>query len=214
MTSIADFLFHFESWLNGMMQIHPFLICAVFFCILFLESAFLPLAPFLPGDGLLFGVGVLAANGLLNIYWVIPVLILGGILGNWVAYLLGQRYGFRLFELQKRFNRGHYDQTVRFYGMHGTKAFLFSRYVPVIRSLIPFVAGMAKIKQWHFLLNNLLSVSIWVISLTLFSYYLGQLSFVKHHFTVIVFSLVIVGFLGILFFTRKPLISKSRSTKY
>jgi membrane-associated protein len=211
MTFITDFLFHFESWLSGMMQLHPMVIGFIFFAILFAESAFLPLAPFLPGDGLLFGIGVFAANGFVDLFWIIPVLIFGGILGNWVAYLVGQRYGMRIFKSQNRLTQTHFDQTVSFYSKHGHKAFLLSRFIPVVRSLVPLLAGIAQMKRTAFLINNVLSVSLWVVSITLFAYFLGELSFVKHHFTMILIAVGISCLLIILWIMLKKILPKAHN---
>jgi membrane-associated protein len=192
------------------MQLHPLLSMAIFFAIIFSESAFFPLAPFLPGDALLFGIGVLAANGLIKLEWILPVLIVAGVLGNWVAYLLGLKYSDLIFSSKSWFKQSHFEQAKKFYAKNGSIAFLGSRFVPVIRSLVPLVAGLSKMKSSSFFANNVFSVAIWVISVSMLAFFLGEMAFVKHHADLIIFGVTITFLLGVLFWGARNFLHKNR----
>ena len=201
MATLTDLLFHLDEWLKQIVSIHPFMAYLLLFIIIFMESAFFPIAPFLPGEGLLFSVGMLAANGIINIWLSIILMIVGGVLGNWLAYLLGQWSGQWLFERSK-FNRKHIQQAHQFYEQYGNMAILLSRFIPIVRSIVPFIAGVAKMNPGRFWKNNLLSIILWVISITLIAFYLGHLPFIKHHFIWVIigtvgFSLIPVVIAGI-----------------
>lgn len=163
------------------------------FAIVFLESAFFPAAPFLPGDGLLFAAGVLAATGALHLGLSVLVLTIGGVLGNWVAYQVGKGVGMTLFERSRWLNRNHYEQANAFYQRHGDKALFLSRFIPVVRSLVPLIAGVARMDFRSFMKFNVLSVILWVLSIVLVTYSLGHLPVVQQHFTWIVFGMAGLG---------------------
>jgi membrane-associated protein len=251
MTGLSYFLFHLDEWLQQAVLLHPFITYWLIFFILFTESAFFPVAPFLPGDALLFSIGVLAAGNSFNLWVAIPVLIAGGVLGSGAAFLLGRKFGVFLFRacpkikeadkkpsflrlpgLEKcqvpvgndhwggernvkngsfllklfakfpRLNRNHYEKAHEFYQKHGSMAIFFSRFMPVIRALIPLVAGIAKMDNLKFWKNNVGSVTVWVVLITLTGCKLGHLFFVKHYFGAIVLgvsaiSLIFVALVGV-----------------
>lgn len=186
MSQLTDMLFHLDTWLNQMVTLHPLIAYSIFFMIVLSETAFFPLAPFLPGDGLLFGIGVIAASGLIDIWLVIPVLILGGIIGNWIAYRLGEKLGPSIFDRFPKLNRQHYEQAHQFYQIHGNKAFVFSRFLPIVRGLVPFVAGVAHMDKFNFFKFNIIGVVLWVCSITLIAYYLGNIPFIKQNFALFI----------------------------
>lgn len=182
MTEFLDFILHIDVWLIHSIQLHPLITYLLIFSFVFIESAFFPLAPFFPGDGLLFSIGVLAAENSFNLWWAIPVLLLGGILGSGVAYILGKKSGPIILKKASLFNQKHIDKANNFYKKHGGMAFLFSRFMPIIRALIPLIAGIAKMDQRKFWEYNIVSVSIWVFVITLTGYELGHLAFIKQYF--------------------------------
>lgn len=182
MTTFLDFLFQLDDWLQQSITLHPLITYSIIFSFVFTESAFFPAAPFLPGDGLLFSVGVLSTGNSFNLWLVIPVLIFGGILGTRVAFLFGRRAGSLLLKKFSRINQKHVEQAHDFYKKHGNMAFLLSRFMPVLRALVPLIAGIAKMDNRQFWRYNILSVSIWVIFITLTGYELGHLPVVKRYF--------------------------------
>jgi len=188
-TALTDLLFHLDEWLYQLTALHPIGAYGVFFAIVFSESAFFPVAPFLPGDGLLFAVGVLASTGAVNVWIAIIVLMVGGVLGNIVARQLGSWLGSSIFDWIRWLNRSHYQKAHEFYQQHGNKAFFFSRFVPVVRALFPFVAGIAKMDKKQFTKYNVLSVAAWVLLIVLVAHQLGHIPFIKNHFTWVIFGL-------------------------
>lgn len=212
MTTLVDLVFHLDEWLNQITMLHPIIAYSIFFGIVFSESAFFPAAPFLPGDGLLFAVGVLAADGAVQLTIAIPVLICGGVVGNWLAYKLGTWLGPAIFDRFRWLNRhrNYYQKAHEFYQRHGYMALLFSRFIPIIRAMVPFVAGIALMNDKDFMKYNIISVSIWVILITIAAFYLGHLPFIKHHFTWVVLGFAGLGLLSILIFGLAKLAKSTR----
>ncbi len=182
MTAFLDFILHIDVWLVHSIHLHPVFTYLLVFSFVFIESSFFPLAPFFPGDGLLFSIGVLAAENTFDLWLAIPVLLVSGILGSAVAYLLGKKSGPLIFEKTSLFNQKHIEKANDFYKKHGGMAFLFSRFMPIIRALIPLIAGIAKMDSRKFWEYNIVSVSIWVFVITFTGYELGHLAFIKQYF--------------------------------
>lgn len=120
MTAFSDFIFHMDDWLQQAILLHPLITFLLIFSFEFIESAFFPLAPFLPGEGLLFSIGVLAAGNFINLWIAIPVLLTGGILGTRAAFLIGRKTGGVLFKKSSHFNQKHFEQAHYFYQKHGS----------------------------------------------------------------------------------------------
>jgi membrane-associated protein len=184
-----NLLFNLDQWMQYHTAAHPIIAIVIFFGIVFSESAFFPLAPLLPGDGLLFGVGVLAASGALNIWVTLVVLIFAGVLGNWVAYSLGLRFGPTIVHKVKWLHTGNYNRAHEFYRIYGAKALFYSRFVPVVRALVPLVAGIAKMEPRAFRRYNILSVAIWVLSIVWAAYFLGDIPWIRHNFLWIIMGI-------------------------
>lgn len=186
---MTDILFNIDTWLQQLTALHPIGAYLVFFVIIFSESAFFPLAPVLPGDGFLFAVGVLASSGAVHLWAAIPILIVGGTLGNWIAYELGLKFGPTLFQRIKWLKSGHYQKAHQFYQKYGTRALFYSRFIPVVRALVPLVAGMAKMERKSFSKYNIFSVSFWVFLIVLSAYFLGHLPWIQKHFLWVVMGM-------------------------
>ena len=175
-----------DDWLQQIILLHPIITYLLIFSFVYTESAFFPLAPFLPGDGLIFSIGVLATGKYFQLWLVIPVLIIAGILGTRTAFLLGRKTGDLLLKKISRFNQGHVDQAHAFYKKHGGMAFFLSRFIPVFRALVPLIAGIANMDNRQSWKYNIGSVSLWVLLITFAGYELGQLPFIKHYFGLVV----------------------------
>jgi membrane-associated protein len=186
---------------------------SLLFTIVLCESAFFPAAPFLPGDGLLFAVGLLAADGAVHVGLSIGIMILGGVLGNWIAYRLGKWMGPAIFDKVRWLNRDHYQQAHEFYVKHGNVALIFSRFIPLVRSLVPFVAGIAQMPPKSFRTFNILGVCIWVSLVVLIGYYLGHLPYVKGHFTLFVLGFSCIGILSVGVLGIRQTIKKTKNQK-
>jgi len=195
---LTELLYNLDNFLQQMLVLYPFASYFLFFFIVFFETAFIPLTPLLPGHGLLIVVGALAAKGVVSLQGAIPALLLGGILGNMVAYRLGQYFGISIFERTSWLEQKHYNETHKFYNQHGNKAFVLSRFVPMVRVLMPLVAGMAQMNYKDFMKSNVLSMSFWVLSLTLTTYYLGHIPVVQQNVIPLIIGVAIIGFVALL----------------
>ena len=205
MSLIAEIFFNLNEWLQHLTAVHPLWAYMIFFLIVFAESAFFPVAPVLPGDGMLFAVGVLAFSGSISLWVASVVLITGGIVGNRIAYFLGRRFGPALFDRFRWLDQNDYRKANEFYAIYGSRALFYSRFVPVVRALVPLVAGVASMDLTTFTKYNILSVSLWVVLLLLSGYFLGHIPWVKANFLWLIPGMVLVSILPaiVLFFIRK-----------
>ena len=148
-----------------------FLVYALLFGIIFAESGLL-VGFFLPGDTLLLGAGILAYAGIINIWFVILACFAGAVIGDSVGYMLGKRYGKKLFQREDSafFHKKHLINAENFYAKHGVKTIILARFVPIVRTFAPTVAGMGNMKYSTFLVYNLIGGALWTVGLTLVGY--------------------------------------------
>ena len=200
---------HVESFFLNYQTLSYFLICLILFC----ETG-LVVTPFLPGDSLLFAVGATIAKvGILNIYVMIPLMIVAVLLGDNVNYFMGKFIGNRLFEsdnpLLKRFLKREYlTQTEAFYEKHGGKTVIMARFVPIVRTFAPFVAGIGAMDYRKYIGFCIGGGILWVVSLTLLGYFFGQLEFVKKNFELVVLGIIAVSVLPMVFEVLKAKLNK------
>jgi membrane-associated protein len=169
--------------------------------IIFAETGFV-VTPFLPGDSLLFAAGALIATGDtgLNIYLMTLLLMIAAILGNTINYEMGRAIGVRIFkEHNKILKLSYYVQTQEFFNKHGAKAVVFSRYVPIIRTLAPFVAGVGKMNRARFAAYNIAGGASWIIIFLFAGFLLGNAPFFKDNFSFIILLITIFSILPILY---------------
>ncbi|MEO5789223.1 MAG: DedA family protein [Gelidibacter sp.] len=190
---LTEFTINLDEWLDNLSTLYPVGVYFVIFLIIFMETAFFPIAPVLPGDGLLFLIGILAASGSLSFWMAAITAILGGIIGNIVAYEMGiylsPKHGTKIRWLKhKRFTTAN-----NFYNKYGIKALFYSRFIPIIRSVVPLVAGIAFMNHKTFVKYSILSVALWVFLIMTAAYFLGQIDWVKRHFTAIVLIFTLVS---------------------
>jgi membrane-associated protein len=182
---------HLDSWAA---QLGPWLY-AVLFLIIFCETG-LVVTPFLPGDSLLFAVGALAATGsAIDVTLVIVLLCIAGILGDAVNYAIGRRVGPKIFAREKsRFlNKEHLLRAHRFYEKHGGKTIIIARFIPIIRTFAPFVAGIGQMSYRRFAAFNVVGAVVWVVSFTLAGFWFGNLPFVKKNFPLVIFAIIVIS---------------------
>jgi membrane-associated protein len=182
---------------------------ALLFAIVFSETGLLA-GFFLPGDSLLFTVGVVAGAGGLNIWAIMGVLIVAAVVGDGVGYLLGRKAGVNAFNRpdSKLFKREHLLRTQAFYEKHGGKTIIYARFVPIIRTFAPFIAGVAQMDYPRFLSFNIFGGIGWVVSMTMAGYFLGDNEIVRKHFEKVIIGIV---FLSILPIVIEYLRSRGRS---
>ena len=169
---------------------------AVLFLVVFSESGLL-IGFFLPGDSLLFTVGVVAGAGKLNVVSMIALLACASILGDGSGFLIGKKIGYKLFEggRSKIFRREYLDRTHDFYERHGGKTIIYAKFVPIIRTFAAFVAGVAHMHYVRFLIFNICGAVGWVTSMVLLGYFLGGVPIVRHNFEKVVLLIIVVSIL-------------------
>ena len=173
---------------------------ALLFLIVFVETG-LVVMPLLPGDSLLFSVGLLAsASGQIDVYYVIPLLILAALSGDQVNYFLGKYFSSWIRESEQILflKRSHVEQTETFYANYGAKTVILARFIPIVRTVAPFVAGAGRMSYPVYLLYGFLGACLWVTSITMAGFYLGDNAFVKENFEKVVLGIVGVSVLPIL----------------
>lgn len=212
-TSLADFFIHLDEHLASIIALFGIWTYVILFLIIFAETG-LVVTPFLPGDSLLFVVGTLAGGGFLNIWVVYFTLLIAAILGDTVNYWIGHHFGKRVFtkENSRFFNKAYLEKTREFYDKHGGKTIIIARFVPIIRTFAPFVAGVGNMHYGTFISYNIVGAFIWVTSLTLAGYFLGALPIVKENFETAIFLIIGISLIPVLFEFIKHRLEK-RKTK-
>ena len=183
------------------------------FGIVFAETGLL-VGFFLPGDSLLFTVGVVAGAGKLNIFLINVVLMAAAIIGDTVGYILGRKAGPRIFSRpdSRFFKREHLLRTKEFYERHGGKTIIYARFVPIIRTFAPFVAGVGEMNYARFVSFNVFGGIGWVALMTTLGYYLGAIPFVQRHFEKVIFGIIFVSLLPVAFHALEGRRSKKLKT--
>jgi membrane-associated protein len=192
MTEIINFFLHLDQHLRIIVNDYGVLTYIILFLIIFIETGVV-IMPFLPGDSLLFTIGALAAEGILNIFGIWGLLVVAAILGDTLNYYIGKWFGNKVFEKEYKFlNKSHLEKTQKFYEKHGGKAIILARFLPIIRTFAPFVAGVGTMNYQKFIFYNVMGGLIWVTSFLFLGYFFANLPFVKDNFTLVVFG--IIGF--------------------
>jgi len=191
---VIDIILHLDVHLLEWVQQYGIWIYAILFAIIFSETGFV-VTPFLPGDSLLFVAGAIAATGEMNVHLLFALLALAAFLGNSVNYAIGRWLGKTFFRDKgsRWLNPKHLDRANSFYEEHGGKAVVISRFLPIVRTYIPFVAGMAAMKARSFTLYNLAGAVLWVGSLTYAGFFFGNIPWVKGNLTAIIIGIVVVS---------------------
>ncbi len=204
--SAFDTFLHLERHLDAWAAQYGFWMYVILFAIIFAETG-LVVTPFLPGDSLLFAIGAIAARGVLSLPVILIGLSVAAILGDTVNYFVGKYFGDHVL---KKFSRivkpAHIEKTHGFYEKYGAKTIVIARFVPIVRTLAPFVAGIADMHYRTFSRYNIFGGLLWIVSLTLSGYFFGNLEIVQKNF-----SLVIVG---IVFLSLVPMLVEILRARY
>lgn len=213
---LIDFILHIDQHLNVFIQDYGLWIYAILFLIIFVETGVVVM-PFLPGDSLLFAVGMLAANpdNGLNVWIVIGLLLIAAVAGDSLNYSIGKNFGMRVTRI-KLFGRQpvkpeHIDKTHAFYEKYGSKTIVIGRFVPIVRTLAPFVAGIGKMNYGTFITYNVIGAILWVVGITLAGYFLGSFEWVQNNFSKIVMLIIVISLLPIVIEFIKAKFSKKES---
>lgn len=191
---IINFILHIDESLANIINLFGPFTYIILFLIIFAETG-LVVTPFLPGDSLIFAVGTLAGGGYLNILIIYSIMLVAAILGDTVNYWIGHHFGRRVFTKgnSRIFNKSYLEKTSEFYRKHGGKTIILARFIPIVRTFAPFVAGVGKMHYGTFLLYNITGGFIWVTSLTFTGYFFGQIPFIKENFEYVVIGIVLAS---------------------
>lgn len=196
-----DIVLHLDKHLNELVQQYGIWTYAILFLIIFVETGVVVL-PFLPGDSLLFAAGSLAAlpDSPLNVGLLMLLLIVAAVLGDALNYHIGDFIGPRVFRRDYRFlKREHLLRTQQFYEKHGAKTIILARFIPIIRTFAPFIAGVGTMSYGKFLSYNLAGALLWVILLTGAGYFFGQIPVVQKNFSLVVLAIIVLSLLPAVF---------------
>jgi membrane-associated protein len=191
--NLIDFILHIDVHLSELISSYGLVTYLILFGIVFVETGIV-FMPFLPGDSLLFAAGALAALGSLNIWLVLILLTIAAILGDTSNYWIGHFFGQKIIDNPKiPLNQNHIDKTNAFFAKHGGKTIFLARFVPIVRTFAPFVAGLGKMDYGKFLMFNIIGGIVWVVSLTMAGFLFGNVEFVKHNFSLVVIAIVVLS---------------------
>ena len=191
---LLDFILHIDKYLSILIQSYGILVYFFLFAVIFVETG-LVAAPFLPGDSLLFVAGAFAGVGSLNVYVLLVVLSMAAIIGDTINYWLGSFFGEKVFS--RFIKKEHMDRTKAFYEKHGKKTIALARFVPIIRTFAPFVAGIGKMNYLTFLSYNVIGGIAWVFLFVLAGYFFGNMPFVEKNLTLVILFIIVVSFIPI-----------------
>jgi len=205
--TLIDIFLHIDRHLSEIIQNYGLWTYLIMFTIIFLETG-LVVTPFLPGDSLLFAAGTFAALGALDIVWLFVILSFAAVAGDTVNYWIGAYVGPKIFHEERvRFlNREYLDRTHQFYERYGGKTIIIARFVPIIRTFAPFVAGIGSMTYWRFISYNVIGGVAWIFLCTLAGYFFGNLSIVRENFSLVIIAIIIISILpGIIEYMRHRL---------
>ncbi len=211
---IIDLFLHLDSHLYEIIQDYGVWTYAILFLIVFCETG-LVITPFLPGDSLLFAAGIFAGAGLLEIGWLLLLLTAAAVLGDAVNYSIGYRIGKRLLENpnSRIFKKEYIERTHRFYEKYGGKTIIIARFVPIVRTFAPFLAGVGRMSYLKFAVYNVTGAVAWVLIGVLAGYFFGGLDFVKNNFTLIISLIVLISIMPGIFEYVRHLVQKRKAAK-
>ena len=191
---LFDFIIHVDKYLSIIIQNYGILVYFFLFAIIFVETVLI-VAPFLPGDSLLFVAGTFAGTGALNLYALLISLSLAAILGDTLNYWMGSFFGEKVFS---RFIKKEYmERTKQFYDKHGKKTIVLARFVPIVRTFAPFVAGIGKMNYLTFLSYNIIGGIVWVFLFILAGYFFGSMPIVEKNLTLVILLIIAVSFIPV-----------------
>jgi membrane-associated protein len=197
--TIIDFFLHLDKHLSQVISQYGTWTHLILFLIVFCETG-LVITPFLPGDSLLFAAGTFAALGALDVRLVIVLLIIAAVLGDTLNYWVGSYIGPRAFRGNVRFLKQEYlERTHAFYEKHGGKTVILARFIPIIRTFAPFVAGVGAMSYPKFILYNVVGAVLWVVLFVLGGYFFGNIPTVRNNFTLVILAIIALSVMPIVF---------------
>ncbi|MBI4979701.1 MAG: DedA family protein [Spirochaetes bacterium] len=191
-----DLLLHFEKYLDSIALEYGIIIYIILFLIIFCETG-LVVTPFLPGDSLLFAVGAIAARGSLSFPVVLILLPLAAIIGDTVNYFIGRWVGPKVFHYEKSrwFNPKHLQEAHAFYEKYGGITITIGRFIPIVRTFVPFVAGVGTMRYTHFTFFNIIGAVLWVVGFLCAGFFFGNIPVIKSNFKLVVIGIILISVL-------------------
>jgi membrane-associated protein len=213
MSTLIDFVLHIDEHLMAMVSNYGLYVYAILFLIVFVETGFIVM-PLLPGDSLLFAAGAIAAatgNDGLNVWIIMPLLIVAALLGDNVNYFVGKFFSDQIKKRERIlfFKREYITQTEEFYEKYGRQAIIMARFVPIVRTIAPFVAGAGNMPYRKYITVCFLGAILWVVGITLLGYTCGGFEIVKNNFELVVFGIIGVSILPIIIGVLKARFKKT-----
>jgi membrane-associated protein len=192
-TTLIDFILHVDRHLEAFVAQYGTLVYVLLFAIIFTETGVVVM-PFLPGDSLLFIVGALCGAGLMHYGIAVPVLLAAAVLGDQCNYSIGRYFGPKVFQWENSrfFNRNAFNQAHAFYEKYGGITILLARFLPFLRTFVPFVAGVAEMTRSKFIYYNVVGALLWVVGLVSLGYIFGNMAWVKANMSIIIWAMIIV----------------------
>jgi membrane-associated protein len=197
---VVDFVLHLDTHLNAIIQSYGFLTHFLLFLVIFCETG-LVVTPFLPGDSLIFAAGTFAASGSLKIGWLFGLLAVAAILGDTANYWIGKIIGPKVFQKENSriFKKQYLDRTHAFYEKYGAETIIIARFVPIVRTFAPFVAGIGRMTYVKFLSYNVIGGVLWVALFSFGGYFFGNLPFVRKNFSLVIFAIIGISLLPMVY---------------
>ncbi|MDD5008443.1 MAG: DedA family protein [Syntrophorhabdaceae bacterium] len=203
--TVFDFVIHIDVHMSAIIQAYGTWTYLILFLIIFCETG-LVVTPLLPGDSLLFAAGTFAAKGDLDVMWLFILLSIAAILGDTANYWIGDYMGPRIFHKENvRFlNKEYLDRTHQFYEKYGGKTIIIARFVPIIRTFAPFVAGIGSMTYLRFISYNVIGGIAWIAACVFAGYFFGNIPIVKQNFTIVISAIIVISILpGVIEFIRQ-----------
>lgn len=190
---MIDFIIHLDQYLVLLIQNYGLWIYLIVFLVIFCETG-LVVTPILPGDSLLFLLGALSAQGLLDLPLILSLSWIAAFLGDMVNYHIGKMIGAKAFASESRiFKKEYLTRTQNFYEKHGNKTIIFARFMPIVRTFAPFVAGVGRMPYRNFMIYNALGGAIWVLLFVVAGYFFGNVPLVKENLTILILGIIAVS---------------------
>ncbi len=195
--SAIDLFLHLDEYLQTIIANYGAWTYGILFAVIFVETG-LVVMPFLPGDSLLFAAGTFAALGSLNVWFLIGLLAVAAVVGDAVNYSIGYYLGERAYSI-KWIKKEYLDKTHAFFEKHGGKAIFLARFVPIVRTFAPFVAGIGRMSYGYFATYNIVGGISWVFIFTLLGYFFGNIPFVKKNFELVIIAIILISVLPMVY---------------
>ncbi len=195
---LIEFVLHIDKHLGEIIKNYGTLTYLILFFIIFMETGFV-FTPFLPGDSLLFASGVFASLGSFNLLLLLLILFFAAVLGDTANYWIGHFFGEKIVSHPKiPINKEHIEKTNKFFEKHGGKTIILARFVPIVRTFAPFVAGAGQMNYRKFIFYNIIGGALWTSIFTLAGYFFGNIPFVKNNFSLVIIVIILISLVPII----------------